>query len=234
MTVWFALLALGAYLLGALPVHYWAAKRHKGIDLRQFGTGQVGAGNLWRMTSSWKISLPISIFDITKGMMMVLVARFIGLDIVLQLVIGLAAIIGHNWSVFLRFGGGRGVATALGVLLIIPLINGLPPWGLVAFFITAVVILFISRTTPLPVLMGLAVVPLVSWWFYEPPSLALGFLAMVLIIVAKRLTAQRLAEAVSISKKRLFFNRLLFDRDIKDRKVWMNRKPVGQQEVKKG
>jgi len=234
VTVWLVLLALGAYLLGALPVHYWAAKRHKGIDLRQFGTGQVGAGNLWRMTSNWKISLPISIFDIIKGMIMVLVARFIGLDIVQQLVIGLAAIIGHNWSVFLRFGGGRGVATALGVLLIIPLINGLPPWGLVAFLVVALALFLVLHTTPLAALLGLTAVPLVSWGFYEPPALALGFLAMVLIIVAKRLTAQRSAEVVSIGKRRLFFNRLLFDRDIKDRKVWMNRKPAGQQGARKG
>ena len=234
MTIWLILLALGAYLLGALPVHYWAARLHKGIDLRQYGTGQVGAGNLWRMTSNWKMGLAIGIFDFTKGMAMVLLARFIGLDIALQLVIGLAAIIGHNWSVFLRFGGGRGVATALGVVLITPLINGLPPWGVLAFLVVALALFLVLHTTPLAALMGLIAVPLVSWGFYEPPSLALGFLAMLLIIVAKRLTAQRSAEVVSIGKRRLFFNRLLFDRDIKDRKVWMNRKPVGQQEAKKG
>ena len=234
MIIWLVLLTLGAYLLGALPVHYWAAKLYKGIDLRQYGTGQAGAGNLWRMTSSWKIGLSISIFDLTKGMVMVLLARFIGLDIALQLVIGLAAIIGHNWSVFLRFGGGRGVATALGVVIITPSINGLPPWGVLAFVVVALVLFLVLHTTPLAALLGLTAVPLVSWGFYEPPAFALGFLAILLIIVAKRLTAQRSAEAASIGSRRLFFNRLFFDRDIKDRKVWMNRKPVGQQGVKKG
>ena len=234
MTVWFALLVLGAYLLGALPVHYWVAKRHKGIDLRQYGTGQVGAGNLWRMTSNWKIGLAIGAFDFTKGMVMVLVARFIGLDIVQQVVIGLAAIIGHNWSVFLHFGGGRGVATALGVIFLLPLINGLPPWGLAVFVIIAGVIVIILHTTPLSVLVGIAAVPVVAWVFNKSAPLALGFLAIWLIIVVKRLTAERSAETVSIGNRRLFLNRLLFDRDIKDRKVWMNRKPVGQQGAKKG
>jgi len=234
MTVWLVLLTLGAYLLGGLPVHHWVARRHKGVDLHQYGTGHVGTGNLWRMTSSWKIGLAVGIFDFTKGMVMVLLARFIGLDTGLQLVVGLAAIIGHNWSVWLRFAGGRGVATALGVMLITPLVNGMPPWTIVAFVAAAVVPFALLRTTPLPVLVGLAAVPLASWWLYEPPALAGGFLAMLLIIVAKRLMVPRSAEAASISKRRLFYNRLLFDRDIQDRKVWMYRRPAAPAEVEEG
>ncbi len=67
MTVWFALLVLGAYLLGTVPTSYLAAKLSRGIDLRQYGTGQVGGGNLWRMTS-WKLGLPVGLFDLSKGL----------------------------------------------------------------------------------------------------------------------------------------------------------------------
>lgn len=225
MTIWFVLLTLGAYLLGSLPVSYLAAKLLRGIDLRQYGTGQVGAGNLWRMTSSWKLSLPISLFDLGKGMVMIWVAKSVGLDIAQQLMVGLTVIIGHNWSVFLHFSGGRGVGTAMGVILLLPLLNNLTPWGIITSVTIIIVGVLIMRSSPVPVLAGLAAVPLVSWRLHEPLSLTLGFLAIFLIIVTKRLTAPRPADAVSISSRRLLLNRLLFDRDIMDRKFWMYREP---------
>ena len=224
MTIWFVLLTIGAYLLGSLPVSYLAAKL-RGIDLRQYGTGQVGAGNLWRMTSSWKLSLPIGFFDFGKGLVMVLAAKSVGLDIAQQIVVGLAAIMGHNWSVFLRFTGGRGVGTAMGVILILPLMNNLTPWGIVASLNIIVVGVLIIRSTPVPILAAIAAVPIVSWRLHEPCPLTLGFLAIFLIMVTKRLTAQRVASTVSTSRRQLLLNRLLFDRDIRDRKVWMYRKP---------
>ena len=117
MTTWFALLTLGAYLLGSLPVHYIVARISRGIDLRKYGTGQVGTGNLWRMTRSWKIGVSVALFDICKGIAMVLVAEAVGLNITQQVIAGLATIVGHNWSVFLRFSGGRGIGTALGICI---------------------------------------------------------------------------------------------------------------------
>ena len=223
MTIWFVLLALGTYLLGSVPASYLAAKWLRGIDLRQYGTSQVGAGNLWRMTS-WKLGLPVGIFDLTKGLAMVWVAKLVGLDIAQQLVVGLAAIIGHNWSVFLHFSGGRGIGTTMGVILILPLINDMTPWASVAFFTILIIGSLIMRSSPLPVFAGIAMVPLVSWWFQEPLPVTLGFLTIFFIIVVKRLTAPRSADAVSIGKRQLLLNRLLFDRDVRDRKAWMYRK----------
>ena len=231
MAIWIALI-LGAYLLGSVPVSYLVAKLC-GIDLKRYGTGQVGAGNLWRMTS-WRFGLPVGIFDLSKGLVLVWVAQLAGLDIVQQLTVGLAAIIGHNWSVFLRFSGGRGVGTTMGVILIVPLLNNLPPWGIVTFLALVVIGLPIMRSSPVPILAGLAVIPLVSWRFYEPLSVTLGFLAIFIIIVLKRLTSPRSAAAASISTRQLLLNRLLFDRDIRDRKFWMYRKPLEQEEQKKG
>ena len=230
MTIWFALM-LGAYLLGSVPIAYLVAKLARGIDLRQYGTGQVGGGNLWRMTS-WRLALPVGIFDLSKGLVMVWVAVLLGLDIAQQLAVGLAAIIGHNWSVFLRFSGGRGVGTTIGVILILPLINDMTPWGAVTFFGILVIGTIIIRSSALPVLVGVMALPLVSW-FYEPLSVTLGFIAMFLIIVVKRLTAPRAVEAVSVSKGRLLLNRLLFDRDIMDRKAWMYRIPHKASTTKK-
>ncbi len=222
MSIWLALV-LGAYLLGSVPVSYIVAKLSRGIDLRQYGTGQVGAGNLWRLTS-WRLALPIAIFDLIKGLVMVWVAQLMGLDVTQQLAVGLAAIIGHNWPVFLRFSGGRGVGTTIGVIIILPIINDMTLWGTVAFLTILIIGTLIMRSSPVPVFVGVAVLPLASW-FYEPLSVTLGFLAMFLIIVIKRLTALGSGEAVLVSKRRLLFNRLLFDRDIMDRKAWMYRVP---------
>ena len=222
MAIWIALIS-GAYLLGSVPTSYLAAKLARGIDLRQYGTGQVGGGNLWRMTS-WRLALPVGIFDLSKGLVMVWVAQLAGLDIAQQLVVGLAAIIGHNWPIFLRFSGGRGIGTAMGVIFILPLINDMTPWTTIAFFSFLIIGSVILRSSPLPVLAGAVALPLVSS-FYEPLSVTLGFLAIFLVIIIKRLTAPRAVEAVSVSRGRLLLNRLLFDRDIMDRKVWMYRMP---------
>ena len=228
MTIWFVLLILGAYLLGSVPASYLAARLSRGIDLRQYGTGQVGGGNLWRMTS-WKLGLPVGIFDLSKGLVMILIAKSAGLDIAQQLVVGTAAIVGHNWPVFLRFQGGRGIGTTMGVTFILPLINGMMPWASVAFFAILITGAVILRSSPVPALLGTTALPLVSW-FYEPLSITLGFLAIFLIIIIKRLTAPISTDSVMVSKSQRFLNRLFFDRDIRNREDWMYRKPIRQQE----
>ena len=220
MAIWFVLI-LAAYLLGSFPAAYLTAKVTRGIDIRQYGTGQVGGGNLWRMTS-WKLGLPVGAFDVGKGMVMVWVAQLLGMSVAQQLVVGAAAVIGHNWSVFLRFGGGRGVATAMGVILILPLINEMTPWPTITCFACLVAGSVVLRSSPLPVMVSVTSLPIVSA-IYEPVTTTLGFLAILLIMVTKRLVAPRAAEATSVSKKVILLNRLLFDRDIMDRKVWMSR-----------
>ncbi|MDI6815304.1 MAG: glycerol-3-phosphate acyltransferase [Dehalococcoidales bacterium] len=219
MVIESGLLILAAYLLGSVPVSYLAARFSRGIDLRQYGTGQVGAGNLWRMTS-WRLALPVGIFDFSKGMIMVWAAQLIGLGIAQQVTVGLAAIMGHNWSIFLRFNGGRGIGTSLGVIFV------LMPWGLAVFCAIAAIGMVIFRSSPVPVLAGIAALPLVSWGLELPLAITLGFLAMLLIIVIKRLAVPRAAIAASVSYRELLLNRLLFDRDIRDKKAWMYRQPA--------
>ena len=118
MTVQFGLLILGGYLLGSVPAAYLVAKWSRGIDIRQYGSGNVGASNLLRLTSKW-LAIPVTFFDIGKGALTVWVAQLLGLGVAEQIVVGLATIIGHNWPISLRFQGGRGIFTSLGVILIL-------------------------------------------------------------------------------------------------------------------
>jgi glycerol-3-phosphate acyltransferase PlsY len=230
MAIWFTLI-IAAYLLGSVPVVYLATRFARGIDIRQYGTGQSGAGNLWRMIS-WKLGISVGAFDAGKGILMVWVGQVLELSVAQQLVVGAAVVAGHNWSVFLRFGGGRGVATSMGIVFIMPIINDMTPWPTVTCFVLLVGVSIILRSSALPVLAALASLPIVSA-IYEPFTTTLGFLTIFLIVVIKRLVAPRAAETAAISKKRMLLNRLLFDRDIMDRKAWMYRHPLKSKDMKK-
>ncbi len=223
-TVTWILLIIGAYLLGSIPLSYLAG-RSRGIDLRKQGTQQVGGGNLWRSASK-KLGLTVGMWDFFKGMLMVLVAWRVGLDAGQQLAVGLGAVVGHNWPVFLKFHGGRGIATSLGIIIILPIINDITPWASIAFVVTALSVLIFTHRTPIPILAGMLMLPIFSAIFRESLSVTLGFVAMTLIVIIKRLTAQPAIEARNIGMGRLLRNRLLYDRDIGDRKAWVQRNHV--------
>ncbi len=224
MSIQFGLLLLAAYLVGALPVAFLAARWVRGIDLRRYGTGQVGAGNLWRSTSR-RVGVPIVVFDIGKGALMVWVGRSAGLPLSQGIALGLACMAGHNWSVFLRFSGGRGMATAVGLMALVPLIYGLVPWPIIAFLAVALTLWALERNgTSLPALAGFAAAPVVSWGFGQPPALSLGLLGILFLTVAKRLALGQ-PGVEGVSKGELLVNRVLYDRDLRDRKAWLYRRP---------
>ncbi len=226
-TVTWVLLVIGAYLLGSIPLSYLVG-RSRGIDLRKHGTQQVGGGNLWRTTSK-KLGLTVGMWDFFKGMLMVLVAWRLNLDAGQQLSVGLGAVAGHNWPVFLSFHGGRGIATCLGIIIIIPFVNDISPWPEVAFFAAAIITIIFTHRSPVPILIGMLMLPVFSAIFREMLSVTMGFVAMTLIVIIKRLTAQTAAEARSIGVGRLLWNRLLYDRDIGDRKAWVQRRHIDKQ-----
>ena len=113
-TVWFILLAIGAYLLGSVPAAYLAIKWSRGTDIRKVGTGKVGAANVLNAGPKW-LAVPVAIFDIGKGALVVFIAKQIGLSSALQAAVGLFAIVGHDWPLYLGFkSGGRGVFVSSG------------------------------------------------------------------------------------------------------------------------
>jgi glycerol-3-phosphate acyltransferase PlsY len=111
------LLTLGAYLVGAAPASYVAAWL-KGIDLRQHGSKNLGATNVYRVLG-WRYALPVALFDVAKGAVPVLLfPRWGGVRWEwFPAVLGAAAVLGHVFSPFVGFKGGKGVATAAGVFL---------------------------------------------------------------------------------------------------------------------
>lgn len=226
MTIAFILLLVSAYLVGSVPTAYIAGRWGQGIDIRHYGSGNVGASNLMRQSARW-LAIVVIIVDIGKGILMIWAAQAAGLNTAQQVAIGLAAIIGHNWPVFLRFSGGRGVLTTLGVAFFLPLANGpLVPWSLIIFLAIAGIFIFIVHNLPGGTATGIAAMPLVSWLAHEPLALIWGFLAVFLVMVIRRLTAPKTSLTASVPTGELIINRLLFDRDIRDKEAWIYRKPA--------
>lgn len=221
--IWFIVLILAAYLVGAVPAAYLVVKWSRGIDLRQYGSGNVGASNVVAAASK-RLAIPVIVFDIGKGMFMVWVAQLVGLNVAQQITVGIAAIIGHNWPVFLGFSGGRGALTLAGVALILVPV-------LAAILLAVVFLLGLFRQMALGAFLVVASLPLFSWFLAqpfgieEPFPLTLGFSAIFLLTVIRRLTAPRTSFTASVTPGQLVVNRLLFDRDIRDREAWIHRRP---------
>lgn len=124
-----------SYLLGSIPTSYLVGRLAKGIDLRQVGSKNLGATNLYR-SLGWRYAIPVGLFDLAKGAIPVWVfGPRAGDGPWWPLALGVAAVVGHVFSVFVGFKGGKGVATTAGVVL------GVAPWAtLVALGLWAVVV----------------------------------------------------------------------------------------------
>jgi glycerol-3-phosphate acyltransferase PlsY len=218
-------LIVGAYLLGSVPSAYLAGRWSRGIDIREYGSGNVGATNLLIATSRRTIA-PVIIFDLFKGGIMVWLARWLGLGLDEQVLVGVVAVIGHNWSCFLRFNGGRGVITTMGVIFTLLTINSLASWRVLLLVLMIYGVIYLIghflKKGPLGVFIIFAVFPLFSWAFSLPQPFIIGVVGMFVILVVRRLTAPQPIRITSISKRQALVNRLLFDRDVRDKKAWMS------------
>ncbi len=225
MVTEFILLVVGAYLLGSVPAAYLIARWRRGIDIRQYGSGNVGASNVSAVVSKgW--SIPVTIFDIGKGVLTVWVAKLLFPDIpAYQITVGIFTVIGHNWPIFLRFKGGRGIFTTLGVTTMLS-----PKLGLITLVMSYT--LAPLRQLSLGVFLALVSLPIFSWFLSQPLDIearlpiTLGFVVLALIGLLKRLLARRSALGESLPLPQLLVNRILFDRDIWDRKAWISRTPA--------
>jgi glycerol-3-phosphate acyltransferase PlsY len=111
-----ALIIISCYLLGSIPFGYIVGKLFKKVDIREYGSGNIGATNALRILGPSLASLVV-IGDIGKGIFSIYLVQYLNIDDLLILTIaGLAVICGHDWSIFLGFKGGKGIATTLGVV----------------------------------------------------------------------------------------------------------------------
>ena len=218
-----------AYLLGSIPAAYLAARWCGGVDLRKVGTRNVGASNVLHTVSKW-VAIPVLLFDVGKGALAVLIARLFGLAVGIQVAAGIAAVVGHNWPVFLRFQGGRGIATSLGVVLAVS-------WPIGLIVLVGSYLFAPFKQHGLGVFVVMFTMPFLSWFFAGPfgveerVPVTLGLTAITVVAFARRLFHHRSELSHTTPFVELIFNRLFFDRDIRDRELWLRRNQVGERSV---
>lgn len=157
-----ALWLLASYLLGAIPTSYLAGRVFRGIDLREQGSKNLGATNLYRLLG-WRFAVPVALFDMAKGAIPVLVfAPRVSSSELFALVCGVIAMAGHVFSVFVRFRGGKGVATAAGVML------GLAPAALGVALVVWVALVFLTGYVSVGSIGAAAVFPLAALFLDRP------------------------------------------------------------------
>jgi glycerol-3-phosphate acyltransferase PlsY len=169
-----ALAIFVAYILGSIPTAYIAGRIIRGQDIRHMGGGNVGALNVAREIGLVP-GILVLLADMGKGYLAVLFARYLGVPQSIILASGVVAVVGHNWSVFLGFHGGRGAATTAGVLLaLVPREVGL----VLAIFLP---IFFLTNNVALGLGVSLVFLPLFIWLFGN--ELIIVFYPLVLSLV---------------------------------------------------
>jgi len=168
---------IAAYLLGSIPVGLVLA-RLKGQDPRKVGSGNIGATNVMRAAGK-TLGIITLLGDILKGLIPTGLAILYGLSPVFVVAIGLAAFLGHLFPVYLRFKGGKGVATALGVFL------ALEPVAIPILLVVFIAVLLLWRYVSLGSLVGTALMPVLLLLFRAPLEYVVGSLIVGVLIYWK-------------------------------------------------
>ncbi len=150
------------YLLGSIPSAYIATRLATGKDIRQMGGGNVGGLNVHREVGAWP-AFAVSIVDLSKGTAAVAIAHWLlSLPPAFVLLTGLAAVIGHNWMVWLKFSGGKGMGVTIGALAVLFPVYGY--WqGLLIFFGIILIPYVITHNIALSTCIALVCLPFITW-----------------------------------------------------------------------
>ena len=212
-----AILFIGSYLLGSTPTAYLVCRWIKGVDIRQYGSGNVGGNNVGNIVGRWA-TFPVGIFDLLKAAFPTWLAlHILEWGYPLAVAAGLCALIGHNWSIYLSFYGGRGLGTILGTLLVVF------PVGTLVLLLPMGIGYLLHTTAGSTI--GLLLLPIASLVLDTPAAVTWGCVAMILITAAKRLEANRRPLPAGPERWLVIWRRLWLDRDIADHKKWLAQRP---------
>lgn len=201
-----------SYLIGGVPVAYLTGRMF-GVDIREAGTGNVGPSNLWQVASKVTV-VPVGLTEIMQGMAGIIIAKLAGESLAVQVTAGLAAIAAHNWSPFIGFTGGRGIAHAIGFMLMLS-------WPALAAFCLLALAGVALRSVPQYVGLGVAMAPVAALGWTQSPEIVAGMAAMAALIFAKRLLTNRPGLPQGADGGEVLLNRLRYDRDTRERESWV-------------
>jgi len=173
----YILTALGAYLLGSIPTGFLVAKA-KGIDIRSVGSGNIGATNAMRVLGK-PTGIFVLLMDAAKGFAAVWLASLMLKDNsiadlqTLRVVAGIGAVLGHNYTCWLKFKGGKGIATTAGVYL------ALAPWALLVALVVFILAILLTKYVSVGSIAGAIALP-VTVWVMTPQNYFLGIVTTAL------------------------------------------------------
>jgi glycerol-3-phosphate acyltransferase PlsY len=188
--------AVLAYLIGSIPVAYIFSRMLKGVDIREYGSGNMGATNAFRVLGKGP-GVIVLILDIIKGIIPVtLLANAFGLGDALSLVIiAVAVVAGHNWPVFLNFKGGKGMATSLGVLIGLAIQFQILRIILLLVVVTWCMLFLLFGFVSLASIAAAVIFPILMVAFFEPfPLIFLSIVLCIFIVFRHRSNIKRLAK----------------------------------------
>ncbi|MHB8155248.1 MAG: glycerol-3-phosphate 1-O-acyltransferase PlsY [Candidatus Omnitrophota bacterium] len=201
---------LASYLLGSIPTAYLFGKALKGIDIRKVGSGNVGATNALRVLGK-SAGITVLLLDILKGLIAVtFLANFFvfktvfGQEQNLRIFMGLCCICGHNWTIFLQFKGGKGIATSFGVLLglamKVPGLNIVVGLIILSWFL----VFFSFRMVSLASIIAALTLPIFCFLFKQPFLLiGLGLFLCIFVIIRHKANLIRIFQG---KEPHLYFN----------------------------
>jgi glycerol-3-phosphate acyltransferase PlsY len=196
---------IAAYFLGAIPSGYLMGRLRKGIDIRQVGSHSMGAMNVFYQVGLTE-GLIVLFLDIGKGAAAVALARWLDLPLIIQMVAGATAVVGHAFTVFLRFRGGRGGATCIGILAY------LIPWGIPAYAAVFGLALLLTRYPTLSYSLAFLAFPFTAWLRYHSLELVIFSIAILLLPALKYIPRLKQMRTAGGSWRHVFLRRGFKDR----------------------
>jgi glycerol-3-phosphate acyltransferase PlsY len=184
------LLSIFAFILGSIPTGLIIAKS-RGIDIKKIGSGNIGATNVLRTSGKWPALLTLC-GDILKGMIAVIIARYFEAGIFYEGFIGFFSILGHNFSIFLKFRGGKGVATSLGVLSIYS------PQTALFTIIIWLLTLVITKYSSMGALVSFGVLPLSMGFFDMKEKLPIAVFMTIMMFIKHKDNIYRLLNGTEL------------------------------------
>ncbi|MCX7917967.1 MAG: glycerol-3-phosphate 1-O-acyltransferase PlsY [bacterium] len=174
-----------SYLTGSIPFGYLICKLIKKIDIRQYGSGNIGATNVYRVCG-WKLGILVLIFDILKGFIPVFVGKICKFSNPIIFGGGILSILGHSFSLFLKGKGGKGVATSFGVII------GLLPIPALLSFLTWIIVVFLTKYVSLGSIAGAFFLPFFTFFYTKDPFLLwISIFIFILIVYTHRKNINR-------------------------------------------
>ncbi|MFH1597846.1 MAG: glycerol-3-phosphate acyltransferase [Patescibacteria group bacterium] len=207
--IWQIIFLITCYLWGAMSFGFFAGKIFKGIDVTEHGWRKMGGSNVAR-TAGVGPAIISGALDISKGVLPVLIGNYLGWPMI-GAIGGVLGVVGHNWSIFLKRGEGRGGGAGLGLAAV------LAPKAFLYCFIIFIIFWIITKHTPIPMILFFSCLPVAVVIFRLPYWQGWVFIGLLLVVVVKRFSGIKTEWPQVKDKWHIILNRFIFDASLQER-----------------